>query len=240
MGDMEKQNFTIKLANKIIDISCIYETSKIFCRDYLSEQKADFKIKIFPEDIKAEKDNSDGNIYRDEYFEELALYRKICTELISHNILLFHSSAISVDNQAYIFTAKSGTGKSTHASLWRKYLGNKAVMINDDKPLIEIKQNEAIIYGTPWDGKHHLSNNIAVPIKAISILSQGKENEIHKVSTIEALPIMLQQTFMPGDAESTNKILGLLEPMLKNINIYKMSCNMDIEAAKMAYNTMSK
>ena len=80
-----------------------------------------------------------------------------------------------MDGEAYIFTAVSGTGKSTHAMLWREVFGERVRMINDDKPLIRITpEGKAVVYGTPWDGKHHLSKNSAFPLKAICWLTRAK------------------------------------------------------------------
>ena len=106
----------------------------------------------------------------DDYLETLAVCRKIAERMPEHNTFLFYGSCIAVDGAGYVFTAKSGTGKSTHTRLWRELLDNRATMVNDDKPLIRIADDDAIIYGTPWDGKHPLSHNIAVPLKAICIL----------------------------------------------------------------------
>ena len=80
-----------------------------------------------------------------------------------------------MDGQAVLFTAKSGTGKSTHTKLWRDLFGERAVMVNDDKPLLRILKDGVLVCGTPWDGKHRLSTNCALPLKAICILERGKK-----------------------------------------------------------------
>ena len=131
------------------------------------------------------------------YLESLAVYRKLAHAMLEKNTLLFHGSAIAVDGQAVLFTAKSGTGKSTHTRLWREMLGDRAVMVNDDKPLLRITEDGVLVCGTPWDGKHHLSTNCAVPLKAICILEQGDKNAIGAISPKEALPMLLQQSFHP-------------------------------------------
>lgn len=91
--------------------------------------------------------------FSDAYLETLAVYRKIADYLLSCNTLLFHGSVITVDGEGYLFTAQSGTGKSTHTRLWREYFGERAVMVNDDKPLLHITDSGMTAYGTPWDGK---------------------------------------------------------------------------------------
>ena len=106
----------------------------------------------------------------DDYLETLAVCRRIAERMPEHDTFLFYGSCIAVDGAGYVFTAKSGTGKSTHTRLWREMLGVRAVMVNDDKPLIRIADDGSVIYDPPWDCNHHLSHNIAVPLKAICIL----------------------------------------------------------------------
>ena len=135
-----------KIADKVAEINSIYEQVHNYCADYQTDEKADYYISITQADIDFERKKSDreraleGNTdvdYSDSYLEQLAVYRKIAEKMIDYNTILFHGSVIAVDGEAYLFTAKSGTGKSTHTRLWRKYLGKKAVMVNDDKPLLK-------------------------------------------------------------------------------------------------------
>lgn len=73
--------------------------------------------------------------------EETAVYRKIADKMVDYDTFVFHGSVIAVEGQAYLFTAKSGTGKSTHTRLWREMLGDKAVMVNDDKPMLRVTES---------------------------------------------------------------------------------------------------
>lgn len=139
-------SFKIKLANKVIEVATIYSMTKKLCKDYLSQEKADFSIKIEENDIdnerikSKEEDERQGiNIrnFSNEYLETLAVYRKIATQMPQFNVLLFHGSVIAVDNKGYLFTAPSGTGKSTHTRLWMERFKNRAYMVNDDKPLLK-------------------------------------------------------------------------------------------------------
>ena len=109
------------------------------CRDYETGEKPSFTIEITPEDVALEEDDSGKETFPYGYLESLVFYRKFCEQAVYHDILLFHCSAVSVDGQAYLFTAPSGTGKSTHTALWREVFGERAVMVNDDKPLLRIE-----------------------------------------------------------------------------------------------------
>ena len=85
----------------------------------------------------------------DSFLENNAIHALIAEKLVEYDILLFHGSALCMDRQAYIFTAPSGTGKSTHARLWREAFGDRVWMINDDKPLIQVQDGKAMVYGSP-------------------------------------------------------------------------------------------
>ena len=242
----------ICLADKIINVKPIYSYLEKYCMGYLLPEKennpdVDFKIITTSDDIEFERNKSEKEdiaegheirIFSDEYLETLAVYRKIAEEMPEYDTILFHGSVIAVDGIGYLFTASSGTGKSTHARLWREYFGERAVMVNDDKPLLKITQDGVTAYGTPWDGKHRLSSNIAVPLKAICILERGRENHISEAEYKDAFPMLLQQTYRPSNSGKMAKTIQLVEKLGKTVNLYRLSCNMDPEAARIAYEMM--
>ena len=174
-------------------------------------------------------------VYSDSYMEPLALYRKIADKLVEYNTILFHGSVVAVDGQAFLFTAKSGTGKSTHTRLWRKLFGQRAIMVNDDKPLLKISAEGVQVCGTPWDGKHKLNTNCMLPLKAICILERGEENHICKISAAQALPMLMQQSHRPGNLI---KYMDILDALTKVIAFYRLQCNMEEEAARISYEAM--
>lgn len=240
--------FTISIAGWKIQIKANFETTRDFCRGYLVDGKEDFSVEISEGDISFERKKSEreaafegipaGN-YSDRYLETLAVYRKICTELLMKDSLLFHGSVVAVDGEGYLFCAKSGTGKSTHTALWRRAFGSRAEMINDDKPLLKFTENEVLACGTPWNGKHRLGCNKMVPLKAICILERDKENHIEKIRGQEALPMLMQQSFRTGSPEGTLKLMDYLEQIIDKTNLYRLGCNMDPEAALVAYGGMN-
>ena len=129
---MDKINFTVRLAEVPISISAIYHSTKDFCRDYLTGEEPVFSLEVTPGDIAYEREKSareddyEGipiRHFSDSYLETLAVYRKIAEQMLDYGVLLFHGSVVAVDHKAYIFTAKSGTGKSTHTRLCRELLG---------------------------------------------------------------------------------------------------------------------
>lgn len=207
------------------------------------------RIRITQSDIDFEREKSAGEDikegipirhFSDAYLETLAVYRKIADCLLSCNTLLFHGSVIAVDGEGYLFTAKSGTGKSTHTRLWREYFGERAVMVNDDKPLLRITDSGVTAYGTPWDGKHRLSTNTAVPLKGICILARDTTNHIEPVEPHAVYPLIVQQTNRSLSADGMKQTLSLIDRMLHVVPVYRLGCNMDIEAARVAYEGMNR
>ena len=178
--------------------------------------------------------------FSDAYLETLAVYRKIADHILSCDTLLFHGSVIAVDGEGYLFTAKSGTGKSTHTRLWREYFGERAVMVNDDKPLLHITDSGVTAYGTPWDGKHRLSTNTAVPLKGICILTRDTTNHIEQAEPHATYPMIVQQTNRSLSADGMKQTLSLIDRMLNVMPVYRLGCNMDIEAARVAYEGMNR
>ena len=229
-----------KFADVVVKIDSIYESVHHLCKSYkVTEETEQIMVRISQEDIDFERSRADHPDYSDEYLETLAVYRRIAEKMPAYDAFLFHGSAVMVDGEAYIFTATSGTGKSTHASLWREMFGSRAVMVNDDKPLIRVHMDGRVtVYGTPWDGKHHLSHNIAAPTRAICILERSAGNHIRKISKTEAMPMLLQQTYRPADPVSLAKTLILIERM--NLKLYRLGCNMNPDAAEVAYTAMSE
>lgn len=236
--------FTMTLAGVRIAASTFFETTRSFCQEYLSEGEPDFWVTLEEDDLKLELQRSARERVREGlqpiryspvYMEELALYRKIVDKMLDYQTFLFHGSVISVDGEGYLFTAKSGTGKSTHTGLWRNLFGDRAVMVNDDKPLLRVTEEGVLVCGTPWDGKHHLSNNIMVPLKAVTILQRGTENRIRRITLQEALPMLLQQSHRPSDPAQMPRFLKLLEKLSEKTGLFCLECNMEPEAAEVAY-----
>ena len=228
-----------EFAGKTVEVNSLNKAVHDYCADYLSDASADFSITTTQADIDYERSRAERPGYSDGYLEELAVYRKISEKMPYYDTILFHGSVIAVDGVAYLFTAASGTGKSTHAALWRKYFGERAVMVNDDKPLLHIG-DVVTAYGTPYDGKHKLSNRIAVPLKAICILTRAAENSIVQVTKSEAYPMLLQQAYRPNDVFALQKTLDLVDKMTEKLELYRLGCNMELEAAKVAYEGMNR
>lgn len=172
--------------------------------------------------------------YNRAYLESLAVYRKICHLLLVKDIMLFHSSALEMGGRAILFTAPSGTGKSTHARLWREFFGSKVRTINDDKPLLSFRNKEIRVYGTPYGGKEGLQQNISSKVSAIFILQQSNRNRAERMGRKEAYPPLLNQCYRGPDKRGLLRTLDLAGK-LSELPVYRLECTVSYEAVRTAY-----
>ena len=170
--------FNIKVANRILGITAFNESTKRYCADFLTDEEPNYVITMTEEDLENEASNSsDGKVYVNE--EISALYRKIADLLVEDNIVVFHSSAISVDGNGFLITARSGVGKSTHAKNLSDYIGDSFKYINDDKPLLKVNDNDVIVFSSPWNGKENTITSLSFTLsKGLSSLIYLKESPI--------------------------------------------------------------
>ncbi|MEG1887372.1 MAG: hypothetical protein RR177_04530, partial [Oscillospiraceae bacterium] len=150
-----------------------------------------------------------------------------------------HSSAIMVDGKAYLFSAPSGTGKSTHTALWRRYLGEDRVqMLNDDKPAVRLVGDEVYAFGTPWSGKTDQNINTGVPLGGVVFLSRSETNTIRSATTADTVKQLFWQTARPRSQERLEQLLDLYEKVVLNVPVFEMGCNISEEAVKVAYEAL--
>ena len=227
------------IADVPVAMTCKYGYTEKMCRDYERNdgKEAQIYIEVSEEEIAAEGTLEERE-RRTAYLESLALYRKLCEKMLDYDTFLMHCSAVAVDGKAYLFAAPSGTGKSTHTRLWREVFGERAVMINDDKPLIQVKEDAIYVCGTPWCGKHGLNSNQKAPIQGICILERGKENFAERISAVEGFSEVYKQTYHPREKRKMIKTISLLKMMIERIPVYRMQCTISTQAVDAAWNAM--
>ncbi len=160
--------------------------------------------------------------------------------LVNFGGFILHSSAVMMDGKAYLFSAPSGTGKSTHTSLWLKHFGDRASILNDDKPAIRILENGIRAFGTPWSGKTDLNINTDAELAGICFLQRDTTNHIEEISKAEAVVKVLNQTLRPSEEKQMSLLLDTLDTVITQVPIYKMGCTISEEAAIMAYEKMKR
>lgn len=161
-------------------------------------------------------------------------------QVIDHDGMMLHASAVVKDGFAYLFSAPCGTGKSTHTDMWKQEFGNSVFMLNDDKPLLKKEKACWYAYGTPWSGKTNQNVNAGVPIGGICVLKRGETNKIEEFSGREAIFALLDQTARPKGADNRLKLLNLLDDLMRNVPVWRLYCTPTKEAARVSHEAMSE
>lgn len=176
----------------------------------------------------------------DETIEYMMVGSAFYRYLLRHNGMLLHASAVVLDDEAYLFSAPSGTGKSTHTALWLRQFGERAYILNDDKPAIRIFPEGVFAYGTPYSGKYDISENRRVPVRAIAFIERSETNYMERKAEQDALYALLNQTIRPHDVDRYVDLLAIIRSMLPRVPVYTLHCNMEPEAALLSYQTMKE
>lgn len=206
------------------------------CKGYIHESLQDPDITIDPHNYQVERYPDYLPYATIEYMESGFLFYE---QLLNYQGLMLHASAIEYSGKAYLFSGKSGVGKSTHTKLWQQLLGTEAHVFNDDKPALRFQNHRWYAYGTPWCGKDGINQNKKIPLAGICFLKQGQENRICRLSTAEALPRLISQTLRRRlNKEQMEKLLVHLEMLVLRIPVYELENRPEIEAAQLSYETM--
>ena len=174
--------------------------------------------------------------------EDTALYIAtgilFAQELLNFEGTYLHASAVCLEGKGYLFSAMSGTGKSTHTEKWCRLFG--ATYLNDDKPALRFVDGKWMAYGTPWSGKHDLSAPTGVPLAGIAFLKRGNENAIRRLSAEEAVPLFIGQSlWRVPKHEMMEKQLKLVDRLIQQVPIWELTCRNDDDAAYLAHKEMT-
>lgn len=231
-----------KFADLSVEMNCQYEIMRRRSEKYLTTKtdECDILIKI-PKDkiihpLEIYKHLNPAEI------ETILMSRHFSRSLLLHNGFSLHASAISFKGNGILFSAGSGTGKSTHTRLWQKHFGiDNVPIINDDKPAIRCIKDHFYVYGTPFSGNSEENLDMKVPLHAIVFLQRDTVNSIRTLSSAEALPLLMKQTLRPNSSnEHMASLLSLLNRLISEIPLYMLNCNMDEEVVSVVANELFK
>lgn len=233
------EHFKIKCADIVIDIKCRYSYTKERCAAYLSdEESAD--ITVCESDIDYDFASDIMKDSRPEFIEFTAVLNALIIKLFSFNAFILHSSAVSVGGVGVLFSAPSGTGKTTHTRLLKKVYGDKVYVVNGDKPLITYRNDKFFMSGTPWCGKEMISQNTTVPLDVVCFVERSDKNSIEKIDAKTAIKKLFSQVTLPkDDVESVQKYLVILNEMFSKVKFCVLKCNMQESAAIVSYNYLT-
>lgn len=239
---MERISFTAEFAGIPIAISCPSPEVRVFCSDYITEGPPVFSVSVTESDIAAEF-AGEGNARSPLLREISALHRQISEALPMYGRFLVHGAAITFRDGAYLFCAPSGTGKSTHISLWKRYLGDSVDIINGDKPFLSLEDDPAgeyiRVYGSPWAGKELWQKNRSAPLRAICFISRGTENSVIRLSAGECLGALMRQIYIPRSAEAARATLTLTDSLVRLVPIFQLRCDISEDALRHSFEALT-
>ena len=222
---------TLNIARLPIGIDNKFEHIAELAKDYITDASPVFTVSVSREDIEKEKADS-GTNHTDGYYEGIIAYRKIAEILPDYDAFLFHGSVISYNGRAYVITANSGVGKTTHTRLWLSEFPGEAHVLNGDKPIIRILDGVAYACGTPWQGKENYGCNEILELSGISFLERGTENRAHDISPSEAVTRFMSQIYLPKtNISALSKTMRLADKVIRGTHLVLLECNMNPEAA---------
>lgn len=155
--------------------------------------------------------------------------------------MLIHASCIMLGDTAYPFIAQSGTGKSTHSSLWMKYIEG-AELLNDDNPIIRILDDgQPYIYGSPWSGKTPCYRNRRAKLGAVTRIDRAPQNSIERLKPVQAFASLLPAcSSMKWDSAIYNNLCDAVTRIIETTPIYTLHCLPDQEAALLCHKTLTQ
>lgn len=216
--------------------SLLRERSRAYEADF-PDSETEIKINIngdfFEEQLKKYP-----NLTREEH-EYMWTGEGFYTEALRHGGIVLHSSCVERDGKAYLFSAKSGTGKSTHTHLWLDEVPNTRI-INDDKPLLLVRDGQVFACGTPFSGKTDENIDLKAGVRAIIFLHRAKENELRRLKPGIAVPLFLAQTVNPGIKSYANEMLSKTDEVLTAVPAFSLGCNMNSGTGKYVYEKIEK
>lgn len=182
-------------------------------------------------------------VYKTELDEETFVYlesgRQFFAKLLDFDGFYLHASAVAHDGKAYLFSASSGTGKSTHTRLWQQMLGEDVKVFNDDKPPLRCLDGVWYAYGAPWCGKDNININMKAPVAGICFLKQAQENKIRRLTQTEAVTRIIGQTIRKfKQVDRLDLMLSHVEKLVQRIPVFELENCPEPAAAQLSYNTM--
>lgn len=223
-------SFEIEIAGQVIHVESIHTRPKAICRDFIvTDKKPDIEISITERDIDYDRKEyetiCDNNDPWEGFLEVSTLCRLLTDRLIEFDTILLHGVAVAVGHEAFIFSAPSGIGKTTHALKWLKTIPD-ANIVNGDKPFLRFLSNGTVLVcGSPWAGKESIYTNAMIPLKSIVFMERAEDNHIEQISFTEAFPFLLQQVYHPDDKKKMRTTLGLLQRLNQTVSFWHFKCN---------------
>lgn len=226
----------ISVAGLNVELKNKYPFIEQYAEDYITSScSTDITVEAEESEIDLEAMEAPENAPRG-YLESIVLYRAIAEQLPKYSAFVFHGAVIAKDGKAYIVTARSGVGKTTHLRLWLDVFGEDVHILNGDKPIIRIIDGKAYACATPWRGKEGYGVPEMLPLCGIGFLERGEFNAAEQITVGEALMRFVSQIYIPNEKSAASAVLSIADKVLSSVPLYKLSVNVEKDAAVVAYN----
>lgn len=201
---------------------------------YLFEVRCGNKGFLHTMQVNKEFSNSSISLNNRDPFKETALSSMLhilfSMAVLPKGGITFHASCVELDHNGYMFLGKSGTGKSTHSSLWIKNFPS-CKLLNDDNPVVRIADGDINVAGTPWSGKTSCYRNKSVPLKGIARLEQSKFNEFVPLKDTDAFIALLPScSVIRSDSYLIDSLYNSLIKICEKTCVGILKCRPDTEA----------
>lgn len=176
-----------------------------------------------------------GNEFRFGYSRMISDHIGMETLFLRKNCLMLHAAFIRWKGKGILFTAPSGTGKSTQAELWKKY--ERADILNGDRAAVRRDESGCWqAYGLPYAGSSGIYRNEKAPVSAVVVLRQAEENRIRQLGMLEIIQKLYPETTVhQWEPDFIEKALTLLTELAGEVPVYLLECRPDrgaVEAVK--------
>ncbi|MCQ2429981.1 MAG: hypothetical protein MJ192_06600 [Clostridia bacterium] len=232
--------FTIRICELNIEIDNRYGLVEDQCRAYLTDGAPAFRAAVSSRETD-EYIRACGRPMTAAEAESALLYRRICGCMPDYDAFLLHAAVLTMDGRGYAFSARRGTGKTTHVAMWKQAYGSRVTVVNGDKPLVRrMADGHYRVYGTPWCGKEGENANLSVPLNAICFLEQGPRNVITDNPAADTVARILEATILPPEEAAQDRMAALIGAVTRDIPAYLLYCLPDKSAAELAYATLQQ
>lgn len=223
-----------KIADVVVDMSPQYSETAYWYEPYRCSEsdEACFCIEAGKDEIDYFVKN--GVDITPAIAENMVLCNKFNRRLLKYYGSYIHSSAMVFDGKAYLFSAPSGTGKSTHTRKWLQRFPDKAVIINDDKPSFRIIDGKCMVYGTPFAGGTDVQRNMSAELGALVFVERSEENLLSKLAPSQSISRLISQSPGRPNEKAGERQLELFSTLLTQYPAYLLRCNLDDSAVDAA------
>lgn len=244
--------FRLNLAGALVDVTTQYDDYYSYFSPYL-EKNAGTSRPVPPcpannrdipsVEISPQRLQKASGIYRPDspayYVEYMELCPAISSAITVFDRIVFHAVSFIWKDLAWLVTAPSGTGKSTHYCLWKLLCPDEIQIINGDKPIVYIENDEAFVTTSPWTGKENMSQRLTAKLGGIIVLEQSDSNEIKRLTVHNSAGKVFSQFLFDCNTEQEAKTAcRIAEKMLKT-PVWLLKNRGDIQSAQLCRDTLA-